>query len=217
MKICLLLFSKLLQLSLLFLSQSCLLLCTNLNKSSCRSPFAAFLLLPHPELLIIKLPTLTHQRWLGPLVLFSMPIRSQCPQNQLQSSVSLPFLFFSANTYLSLPCPSVQSLFLNSLELLQCAQNASHILQSLLFCPVYASLHPEDKNFALVISLAKGSCIELIHANCPSSCPFNPGHCLSGLALGCLWTKCLCPTLKSKIHVLKYLQVIVFGDGACRR
>ena len=59
-------------------------------------------------------------------------------------------------------------------------------LRSLLSCPVYACLHLEDQNTALVIGLAKGLLYDVTYDNCPSSWLFSLGHHLGSLALGCV-------------------------------
>lgn len=108
------------------------------------------------------------------------------------------FLLSTLNTYPSLPHPSAQSL-----ELVICFMSCFFILnrlslkcwnmlrmlctylRSLLSCPVYACLHLEDQNTALVISLAKGLLYDIIYDNCTSSWLFSLGYHLGSLALGC--------------------------------
>lgn len=132
------------------------------------------------------------------------------------------FPLLSENTYPPLQCPSAQSLeliiclslFLNRLEILKCAQNATHIWQKPGICPIQACLHPESKNFAPVFSLPKGSCIDFTHDNCLSSCLFSLSHWLGGLALACVMNWMFVSFPKTIPILIPWtLNVIVFGGG----
>lgn len=129
---------------------------------------------------------------MDPLCLF--PLSTEAKIHRISA---FSFLLSTLNTYPSLPHPPAQSLelvmfyvllfILNRLPL-KCWNMLRMLptyLRSLLSCPVYACLHLEDQNTALVISLAKGLLYDIIYDNCPSSWLFSLGYHLGSLALGC--------------------------------